>query len=259
MAALPHHLTSLSSFHILLVILAGLVAGIFNGVAGGGSLISFPILLGLGYPALTANITNTVGIWPGYLGGAAGFRAEIADQRSRLARLSPLALAGGVVGAVLLLTTSSALFTRLAPYLILGAAALFAVQPLVRRALGGDGNLGTNRPVLVAGTFGAAVYGGYFGAGMGVMLLAVFGFALPDSLARSSGLRSVLSIVINGVAAAVFLIHRGLAWQAVGWLAIGSLVGGWLGAKVALAIPAWALRLVVILIGVGTAIKLLAF
>jgi uncharacterized membrane protein YfcA len=113
--------------------------------------------------------------------------------------------------------------------------------------------------VLVAGTFLAAIYGGYFGAGMGVMLLAVFGFALPDSLARSSGLRSVLSIVINGVAAAVFLIHRGLAWQVVGWLALGSLVGGWMGAKLALAIPAWALRTIVILIGVGTGIKLLAF
>jgi len=260
MAALPGHLMTLNASHVVLLILAGLGAGIFNGVAGGGSLISFPILLGLGYPALTANITNTVGIWPGYLGGAAGFRAEIADQQRRLVRLTPIALAGGVIGAVLLLTTSSALFTRLAPYLILGAAALFAIQPLVRRALGGEeGQLGTNRPTLIAGTFLAAIYGGYFGAGMGVMLLAVFGFALPDSLARSSGLRSVLSIVINGVAAAVFLIHRGLAWQAVGWLALGSLVGGWIGAKVALAIPAWALRAVVIVIGVGTAVKLLAF
>ena len=259
MAALPVHLTTLNASHVVLLILAGLGAGIFNGVAGGGSLISFPILLGLGYPALTANITSTVGIWPGYLGGAAGFRSEIADQQHRLVRLTPIALAGGVIGAVLLLTTSSALFTRLAPYLILGAAALFAIQPLVRRALAGQGHPGTNRPTLIAGTFLAAIYGGYFGAGMGVMLLAVFGFALPDSLARSSGLRSVLSIVINGVAAAVFLIHRGLAWQAVGWLALGSLVGGWIGAKVALAIPAWALRAVVILIGVGTAVKLLAF
>jgi uncharacterized membrane protein YfcA len=165
-----------------------------------------------------------------------------------------------VIGAVLLLTTSSALFTRLAPYLILGAAALFAVQPVLRRALDGpNGTPRTRVPILVAGTFGAAVYGGYFGAGMGVMLLAVLGFALPDSIARTSGLRSVLSIVINGVAAAVFLVHRGLAWEAVGWLALGSIVGGWIGARVALGIPAWALRLTVIMIGVGTAVKLLAF
>ncbi len=244
----------------MLLILAGVVAGVFNGVAGGGSLISFPILLGLGYPALTANITNTVGIWPGYLGGAAGFRTEIADQRDRLARLSLIGIAGGIVGAILLLTTPSSLFARLAPYLILGAAALFAAQPLLRRALaGGAQTEGTRLPLLIGGTFLAAVYGGYFGAGMGVMLLAVLGLALPDSLARTSGLRTVLSIAINGVAAAVFLIHRGLAWQAVGWLALGSLVGGWAGAKLALSIPAWALRVVVILIGVGTAVKLLAF
>ncbi len=261
MAALAPHLTSLSASHALLLIAAGLGAGIFNGIAGGGSLLSFPVLLGLGYPALTANITNTVGIWPGYLGGAAGFRTEIADQRPHLARLIPVGLAGGVLGAVLLLTTPSSTFARLAPYLILGAAALFAAQPLLRRAFTGGTHqpARTRAPLLIGGTFVAAVYGGYFGAGMGVMLLAVLGLALPDSLARTSGLRTVLSIAINGVAAAVFLIHRGLAWQAVGWLALGSLVGGWVGARLALAIPAWALRSVVILIGVGTAVKLLAF
>jgi uncharacterized membrane protein YfcA len=260
MAALAHQLTSLSASHVILLIAAGLGAGLFNGVAGGGSLISFPILLGLGYPALTANITNTVGIWPGYVGGAAGFRTEIADQKERLARLTPVGAAGGIVGAILLLTTPSGTFARLAPYLILGAAALFAVQPLLRRTLIGHPHTDTTRvPLLVAGTFLASVYGGYFGAGMGVMLLAILGLALPDSLARTSGLRAALSIAINGVAAAVFLIHRGLAWQAVGWLALGSLVGGWIGARLSLAIPAWALRVVVILIGVGTAVKLLAF
>ncbi|MGH3158623.1 MAG: sulfite exporter TauE/SafE family protein [Streptosporangiaceae bacterium] len=251
---------SLSDSHVILIILAGLGAGIFNGIAGGGSLISFPILLGLGYPALTANITNTIGIWPGYLGSTAGFRTEIADQRQHLARLAPVALAGGVVGAVLLLTTSTAAFADLAPYLILGGAALFAVQPLLRRAF--DSSPGATRartPLLVAGMFLASVYGGYFGAGMGVMFLAILGIALPDSLSRTSGLRSILSVMVNGIAAAVFLIHRGLAWEAVGWLALGSIVGGFIGARLVLAIPAWLLRGVVIVIGVGTAVKLLAF
>jgi uncharacterized membrane protein YfcA len=248
----------LSAPHALLLVLAGLGAGIFNGVAGGGSLISFPVLLGLGYPALTANITNTVGIWPGYLGSAAGYRSEITDQKGRLARLSPVSVAGAVVGAILLLTTSSATFTRIAPYLILGAAALFAAQPFLRRALDGAGSTPRDRPLLLlTGTFLAAVYGGYFGAGMGVMLLAIIGLALPDTIARTSGLRAMLSILINGVAAAVFLIHGGLVWRAVAALAIGSLVGGWVGARVALSIPAWALRVVVILIGVGTAVALL--
>jgi uncharacterized membrane protein YfcA len=260
MAALGPHLTHLTASHVILLIAAGLGAGVFNGVAGGGSLISFPILLGLGYPALTANITNTVGIWPGYVGSATGFRTEIADQKQRLARLTPIGLAGGIVGALLLLTTPSGTFALLAPYLILGAASLFAAQPLLRRTLIGHAHTETTRlPLLVGGTFLAAVYGGYFGAGLGVMLLAIFGLALPDSLARTSGLRAAISIAINGVAAAVFLIHRGLAWQAVGWLALGSLVGGWIGARLSLAIPAWALRVIVILIGVGTAVKLLAF
>jgi uncharacterized protein len=249
----------LSAFHVVLLILAGVGAGIFNGVAGGGSLISFPLLLALGYSALTANVTNTVGIWPGYLGSAAGFRSHIRDQKGRLARLTPVSVSGAIVGAVLLLTTSSATFSRLAPWLVLGASLLFAAQPLLRRALDGEpGSAPRTRPVLlVTGTFLASVYGGYFGAGMGVLLLAILGLALPDSIVRTSGLRTVLSILVNGVAAAVFLIHGGLAWDAVGLLALGSLAGGWLGARVALSIPATALRVVVIAIGVGTAVKLL--
>jgi uncharacterized membrane protein YfcA len=126
----------LSTSHIVLLVLGGVGAGVFNGVAGGGSLISFPLLLALGYPALTANITNTVGIWPGYAGGAAGFRNEISGQREHLARLGPVAALGGIAGAILLLTTSSALFRTLAPWLVLGASILFALQPLLRRALG---------------------------------------------------------------------------------------------------------------------------
>jgi uncharacterized protein len=250
---------SFSAFHVVLLVLGGIGAGIFNGVAGGGSLISFPLLLALGFPALTANITNTVGIWPGYLGSAAGFRNEIAGQGGRLARLSPVAVLGAVLGSVLLLTTSSADFTRIAPWLILGASLLFAAQPLLRRALGGaskDPSL-THPVLLTAGMFAASVYGGYFGAGMGVMLLAILGLCLPDSITRTSGLRTVLSILVNGVAATVFLIHGGLVWEAVGLLALGSLFGGWVGARVALSIPAYALRAVVIAVGLGTAVKLL--
>src|SRR6516162_6070434 len=232
--------------HALVIVLAGVGAGIFNGVAGGGSLISFPVLLGLGYPALTANITNTIGIWPGYLASAAGYRNEIGDQARRLARLTPVALAGGVAGALLLLTTSSGTFEKVVPWLVLGAAALFAAQPFLRRALDRNSAHPRTRPVLlVAGVFAASVYGGYFG------------LALPVSLAHTSGLRAVLSMTVNGIAAVVFLAHGGLAWAAVGWLALGSLVGGHVGARLALALPAPALRVVVVVIGVGTAVKLL--
>jgi uncharacterized protein len=243
--------------HVVLIVLAGVGAGIFNGVAGGGSLISFPILLGLGYPALTANITNTVGIWPGYLASAAGYRSEIGDQSRRLLRLTPVALAGGISGALLLLTTSAATFDNVVPWLVLGAAALFALQPALRRALDRGAHPRTRPVLLVVGVFAASVYGGYFGAAMGVMFLAVLGLALPVSLAHTSGLRAVLSMIVNGVAAVVFVIHGGLAWEAVGLLALGSLAGGYVGARLALALPAPALRAVVVVIGVGTAIKLL--
>lgn len=250
--------TPLTSTHVLLLILGGVGAGFFNGVAGGGSLISFPLLLALGYPALTANVTNTVGIWPGYAGGAAGFRQEISGQRGRLIQLTPVAVAGGIAGAILLLTTSSAVFRSLAPWLVLGASLLFAAQPLLRKALGGSDHAPRTRPVLLtAGTFLASIYGGYFGAGLGVMLLAILGLALPDSIVRTSGLRTALSILVNGTAAVVFLIHRGLAWDAVGLLAAGSIVGGWFGARVAISIPATALRIVVVAVGLATVVKLL--
>jgi uncharacterized protein len=248
----------LTTSHAILLVLGGVGAGIFNGVAGGGSLISFPLLLALGYPALTANITNTVGIWPGYLASAAGFRREIGDQRSRLLRLSPVCVAGGIAGAALLLTTSEATFANVVPWLVLGAAALFAVQPVLRRVLDRGSAHPRTRPVLlVVGVFAASVYGGYFGAAMGVMFLAILGLALPLSLAHTSGLRAVLSMIVNGIAAVVFLIHGGLAWEAAGWLALGSLVGGFAGARLALALPAPALRVVVVVVGVGTAVKLL--
>ena len=247
----------MSASHAVLIALAGVGAGIFNGVAGGGSLISFPVLLALGYPALTANITNTIGIWPGYVASAAGFRREIGDQRRRLLRLTPVCLAGGTAGALLLLTTSSATFDSVVPWLVLGAAALFAAQPLLRRTLDRDAPPRTRPVLLVAGVFAASVYGGYFGAAMGVMFLAVLGLALPVSLAHTSGLRAVLSMIVNGMAAVVFLIHGGLAWEAVGFLALGSLVGGFAGARLALALPAPALRVVVVVIAVGTAVKLL--
>jgi uncharacterized membrane protein YfcA len=241
----------------LLLVLAGFGAGVCNGVAGGGTLVSFPTLLALGYPALTANVTSTVGIWPGYLGGTAGFRTEIGDQRDHVRQLAPLAAVGAVLGALLLLTTPSKDFARIAPWLVLFAAALFAVQPLLVRAFTLHHTHPLRRWLLLAGTLLAAVYGGYFGAGMGIVLLAVLGLALPDTLARTSGMRTILSVLVNGVAALVFVVHGSLVWAAAGLLAIGSLVGGWAGARGARRLPAPALRVAVVAIGVATGIALL--
>lgn len=249
----------LSPARATLVAVAGLAAGVVNGVAGGGTMVSFPSLLALGYPALTANMTSTVGIWPGYVGGIAGFREEIGDQRRTVVALAPAAVVGAACGAVLLLTTSQALFAHLAPWLVLGATVLFAVQPIVSRGLAHvSGHHPTRRVLMQGGTFVTSVYGGYFGAGMGVLLLAVLGIALPDTLVRSSGLRAALSVVVNAVAALVFIARGTLVWDVVGLLAAGSLVGGWVGSTVARRLPAPALRAVVVVIGAATAAKLLA-
>jgi len=247
----------LTSGRDALLVLAGFGAGLFNGVAGGGTLISFPALLALGYPALVANVTSTVGIWPGYIGGLAGYRREIADQRDHFAVLGPVTVAGAVLGAILLLTTPSSAFTRLAPWLVLFASALFALGPLLTRWLA-RGEEPRPRPVaLWAGMFVAAVYGGYFGAAMGVIMLAVLGLTLPDTLARASGIRAVLSVLANGVAAVVFIVHGHLQWAAAGLLGGGGLVGGYVGAALARRIPAPALRVVVVGIGLATGIRLL--
>lgn len=242
-----------------LLLAAGFGAGVFNGVAGGGTLISFPALLALGYPALTANMSSTVGIWPGYLGSVAGFRPEIADQRRRLRVLAPLTVLGAVVGAALLLTTPSHAFSRIAPWLVLFASLLFVLRPLLAKGLArlGHADGQVHRPILFVGMFLAAVYGGYFGAAMGVIMLAVLGLALPDTLARSNGLRALLSVLANGVAALVFVVHGALPWAAVGALALGCLVGGYAGAVLARRLPVPVMRVVIVCIGLATGIRLL--
>lgn len=242
-----------------LLALAGVGAGVVNGLAGGGTLVSFPTMIAMGYPALTANVTNTVGIWPGYVSGVAGFRREVAGQGPLVRTLAWPAGIGALVGALLLLATPSADFEAAAPWLILFSALLFAAQPLMARWLGGSAHPDrAHRLGLAAGTLLCSVYGGYFGAGLGVMLMAVLGLALPDTLARTSGLRTVLSVMVNGVAAVIFVAHSPLAWQVVGLLAAGSLVGGWLGARLTLRIPVPVLRAVVVLVGLATAARLLA-
>lgn len=241
----------------LFVALAGLGAGIINGVAGGGTLLSFPVLLAVGLPAIRANVTSTIGIFPGYAGGVAGFRNEIVSQRVRLRQLAPVAIIGGVGGSVALLVTPSKDFSNVAPYLILLACGLFAVQPLLAKRLASVGG----RSMWVVAQIGvllACAYGAYFGAGLGVLLLAILGITIPDSLARSSGLRSVLSLTVNFIAAVVFAIAAHVDWTYAGLLAVTSLVGGYAGARFALKIPRQPLRILIILIGLAAAGRLLA-
>ena len=249
-----------------LVAAAGFAAGSINGIAGGGSLVSFPALLAVGRPALTANVTSTVGIWPGYLGGVVGFRAETGDQADRIRSLLPATLAGALVGAVLLLTTSPDAFEALTPFLILIACALFAAQPVLGTRLAArqdaeddarTARQADRRVAVQAGTFASAVYGAYFGAGLGILLLAVLGTLLPDRLVRTNGLRGVLSLVTNTVAALLFMARAPVAWGAAGLLAGGSLVGGYIGARFSRRVPPVVLRTFVIAVGVLAAGRLL--
>ncbi len=265
----------------LLLVLAGFGAGVVNGAAGGGTLISFPALLAVGYPALTANVSSTVGIWPGYLGGVAGFRREVADQREELRRLAGTVVGGAVLGGVLLLTTPSGDFRSLAPFLLLFSCLLFGAQPwlaarlrLVRggatagaEAAGGErrssqaGQDGRGRRLHAAflhgGCFVAAVYGSYFGAGLGVVLLAVLGLATAQPLARVNGLRSVLSLIVNTVALLIFVAHAHVAWGAAGLMDGSALVGGYVGARLARRIPTVVLRSIIVVVGLVTAAYLL--
>lgn len=270
----------MTSGDMLLIAVAGLGAGAVNGMAGGGSLVSYPALLATGHGALVANVTNTVGILPGYAGGAAGFRGELRSQRARVREFAPLALLGGLAGAALLLTTPDDVFDGVAPVLIIAACLLFAVQPLLSKRIArrraaiaaetthvdihtGDdshGDPGT-RPasrMVKAAVFVASVYGGYFGAGLGVIYLAVLGTVLPEPLPKINSLRGVMSLVVNALAVALFGIAADVAWGAAGILAATSLVGGYIGARTALRLPAPVLRVVVLAFGVVAVWRLLA-
>lgn len=242
---------------IVVTLVAGVAAGIANGIAGGGSFFSFPVLLAIGLPALTANVTSSVGVLPSYLGGVAGFRSELARRRAVVVALSPACVLGSLAGTALLLHGSNAQFRAVVPWLIGVATVAFAIQPLLVRALSRvPHDHPTRGTLLQVGTFCIAVYGGYFGAGLGILLLAVFGLALPDDLATLSGLRNALSLLVNLVAAIVFVIRGHLAWDVVVCLWAGTLVGGVLGTGVVKRLAPSLLRAVIVLIGAATTIRL---
>ncbi len=244
---------------VALLAVAGLAAGAVNAVAGGGSLISFPALLAAGYPSVTANVTNTVALFPGYAGSVVGGRSELEGQGGRIRSVVGTGVVGGVLGAVLLLTTSGDVFRRVVPFLILLACLLLVLQPRLAKAVQArqePGSRGGGIPLQV-GVLLAAVYGAYFGAGLGVMLLGILGVLLHDRLQRVNALKNVLSLVINTVALVAFGIFGPVAWDAVLVIALASLLGGYGGARVARRIPVTALRVGVVLYGVTVAVVLL--
>lgn len=243
----------------VLIGLAAMAAGAINALAGGGTLITFPALTAVGIPTIAANITNTVALSPGYLGATLAQKTEILDQRRRLRFLLPAAALGGLAGGLLLLNTSERLFRELVPFLILLASVLLAIQEPLRRWLvaratrsGGSGSQDERWAAIPI--FLAAIYGGYFGAGLSVIILAVLALVLEDSLTRLNALKQAVAFVTNITAALLFLFSGQVVWSAAAVMAVGALAGGALGGRLAGRIKPVTLRWVVVTIGIIIAI-----
>lgn len=234
---------------------AGLAAGWVNALAGGGSLISFPALIAAGLPPLLANVTNTVALAPGYLGGALAQRRQLRGQGRRLALLLPCAGVGGLTGGLLLLVSDPRLFERLVPWLLLGGSLLLALQqPLGHWIRRNGGESGAREGLAAAAVVAAAIYGGYFGAGLSVIVLAALAVTLPDDLIRLNGLKQAIALVCNLLAALLFALRAPLAWGEVAVMALAALAGGLLGGRLAERLDPARLRGVVVAIGLTMAL-----
>jgi uncharacterized protein len=244
----------------LIIGFAGVWAGMINTIVGSGTLVTFPVLLALGFPPLTANVSNGLGLVPGSLTGAIGYRRELAGLRPRILKLAVASVLGALAGAALLLSLPSAAFDAVVPVLIALAVVLVIVQPFLARRLAARGG-GVERtrvgPGLMAGTFGTGVYGGYFGAAQGVLLLALLGIAIDDDLQRHNAVKNVLAMLANLVSGIVFAIVAPVSWPVVGLIAVGAATGGVIGARIGRRLPPVVLRGVIVVVGVGAIVQLL--
>jgi uncharacterized protein len=245
----------------LAILSAGAAAGGVNAVVGCGSLITFPTLLAFGFPPVIANVSNNIGMVPGNVSGGFGYRRELAGQRGRLLRLGVASAAGALAGALALLSLPPGAFTVIVPVLILGSCLLVLLQPRLNAWLRSrpDAQRGRAGPLLSAGVCLSGVYGGYFGAAQGVLVIGLLGSFLDETLQRVTGAKNVLVAMVNGTAAVVFVALAHVSWAAVALLAAGSTVGGLLGARYGRRLPPAALRLLVVAIGLVSAAKLIFF
>ena len=244
---------------LLLVVIAAAVGGAINAIAGGGTLVTFPALVGLGVPAIVANATSTVALWPGALGSLYGYRDELAGARSWATRFAIPSLVGGLLGALLLLRTPAERFDQVVPWLVLGATVLFLVQRPLMMALRsrsatapGTPDDPTSRPPgmpLLLFQLGVAVYGGYFGAGIGILMLAALGFMGFTNIHRMNGLKNWGGLCINVVAALTFALGGFVDWPVAIAMAIGAMAGGYAGSRLAQRVPQEVVRRAVIAIG----------
>jgi uncharacterized protein len=237
---------------------AGGAAGTINTIVGSGTLITFPVLIGFGYQPVTANVSNTIGLVPGSVSGAIGYRAELAGQRRRAAVLAIPSLAGGITGAVLLLTLPASAFKSIVPGFIAAALVLVVLQPwLTRKLAGRHPHPLSTRGVLPLSLFVVGVYGGYFGAAQGILIVALLGMTLPEPLQRINALKNILAGLTNSIAGIVFLIAAShVSWTVAGLLAVGSTFGGQLGARVGRRLPPAVLRGLIVAVGTAAIVKL---
>ncbi|UUN26966.1 sulfite exporter TauE/SafE family protein [Streptomyces sp. FIT100] len=239
---------------------ASVAAGAINAVVGSGTLITFPTLLAFGYPPVLANVSNNIGLVPGVLSAAHGYRHELKGQSKRLVRFGACSLVGGLVGALLLLALPVSAFDAVVPVLILLACCLVMLQPRLNRWLtarqGEDSDQDGGMPML-CGVLGAGIYGGYFGAAQGVLLMGMFGSWLRDDLQRLNAAKNVLATIVNGVAAVVFIAVTEVDWAAAGVIALGSTLGGTLGARVGRRLSPDALRGVIAVVGITASVIML--
>jgi uncharacterized protein len=247
----------------------GIVAGAINTVVGSGTLITFPTLLAFNYPPVLANVSNNIGLVPGSLSGAYGYRDELTGQGDRLLRLGSASLCGGLLGAILLLVLPADAFKAIVPVLIGIAIVMVVAQPRLakwvarrqRARTGEPGPAGQDRerigPVLWFLVFCTGVYGGYFGAAQGVLLIGLLGIALDETLQRINAVKNLMAAMVNGIAALVFIAVSHVSWTAVALIAVGSVIGGQLGARVGRKLPPWALRVVIVCVGIAALVKLL--
>ncbi|MEQ1702252.1 MAG: sulfite exporter TauE/SafE family protein [Ilumatobacteraceae bacterium] len=252
----------MSLLDAFLILLAGMAAGTINTIVGSGSLITFPTLIALGYPPLLANVSNNIGLVPGSLSGAYGYRRELSGQSTRLRRLVPASAVGALTGSTLLLVLPSDAFDKVVIVLIVLALCLVIAGPTISRRLAarreaGGGHRHDVTPVLIGLVAAAGVYGGYFGAAQGIILTAVLGIFLDDHLQRLNACKNVLALTVNSVAAVLFIATTSVDWKVVGCIAVGSTIGGQIGAKYGRKLDPRALRALIVVVGVTALIRLL--
>lgn len=245
-------------YSLVFAFIAALAAGFVNAIAGGGTLISFPVLVAIGIPPVAANITNTIALCPGYFGGVMAQRKDLLSQKQRLWTMLPVGILGGIAGGILLLNTSENSFRILIPYLILMSAILLAFQPVLKKFV--EARLKkamhhkTKGALILIAVFMSAIYGGYFGAGLGVILLAVLGLLIDDTLVRLNALKQAISLSVNVSAAIYFGFSDQVNWLVVAVMIFGSVSGGMLGGRTAIFIRPGILRWTVVIIGFAVAV-----